>query len=253
MRDASAKPGIRSHTTFAGRAANVTGYNAGLGVAIAQELSCRGASVVANHPSPALADDAQRVVSGLLTVPTSIAVEADLSTEGGPRRLIDAAVARYKTVHVLVNNSGLAVNKPTLRNWKKLVGLNARTVFSLVQAVLSHLPDPSHSTQEHPQSDGGHILSIVSISSRAIYAGPNGMVDNLTKELPPRYDCTVNAMCLGSTMTAGFAAAGQEFMKDTAPVKAQTPMGHRLARLEETASGVGLICEPRAGSINGLI
>lgn len=252
--------------TLAGKVAIVTGSNAGIGVAIAQELSSRGASVVVNYPFPALADEAQKVVSGLPTASTSTAVEADLSAEDGPQRLIDAAVARYKTVHILVNNAGLAVNKPlaqqTLDDWNKLVSLNARAVFLLVQAVLPHLPAPSPSTQERPQTDGGRIVNIVSISSRAapplqtIYAGTKGMVDSMTKvwakELPPRYGCTVNAVSPGPTMTAGFAAAGEEFMKDMSPVMAQTPVGHRLALPEEIAFGVGFLCEPRASWINGL-
>lgn len=99
---------IMPDQTLAGKVAIVTGSNAGIGVAIAQELSSRGASVVINHPFPALADEAHKVVSDLPTASTSIAIEADLSTEDGPQKLIDAAVSRYKTVHILVNNAGLA-------------------------------------------------------------------------------------------------------------------------------------------------
>ncbi|KAG6363733.1 hypothetical protein INS49_008836 [Diaporthe citri] len=230
--------------TLAGKVAIVTGSNAGIGVAIAQELSSRGASVVINYPFPALAEETQGVASGLPTASTSIAVEADLSTEDGPQRLIDAAVARYKTIHIL------------------LVGLNARAVFLLVQGILPHLPAPSPSTQDRPQTDGGRIVNIVSISSRAapppqtIYGGTKGMVDSMTKvwakELPPRYGCTVNAVSPGPTMTPGFAAAGDEFMKEMAPVMAQTPVGHRMALPEEIAFGVGFLCEPRASWINGL-
>lgn len=254
--------------TLAGKVAIVTGSNAGIGVAIAQELSSRGASVVINYPFPALAEEAQGVASALPTASTSIAVEADLSTEDGPQKLIDAAVAKYGgTIHILVNNAGLAVNKPlaqqTLDDWNLLVSLNARAVFLLVQAVLPHLPQPSEpSTQERPQTDGGRIVNIVSISSRAapplqtIYAGTKGMVDSMTKvwakELPPRYGCTVNAVSPGPTMTAGFAAAGEEFMREMAPVMAQTPVGHRMALPEEIAFGVGFLCEPRASWINGL-
>ncbi|KUI69195.1 hypothetical protein VM1G_05577 [Cytospora mali] len=271
--------------TLAGKVAIVTGSNTGIGAAIAQELSSRGASVVVNYPYPELANEANGVAAALPTAQASIAVEADLTAEDGPRKLIDATVGRYgPTIHILVNNAGLAVNKPlaeqTLDDWNRLVNLNARAVFLLVQGVLPYLPGTSSGpsaqgavAQAHAQAqaqaqtqtqtqglspsfpfpeqqtmatvDGGRIVNIVSISARAapplqtIYAGTKGMVDAMTKvwakELPPRYGCTVNAVSPGPTMTAGFAAAGEEFMREMAPVMAQTPVGHRMAQPEEIA------------------
>ncbi|ROV91909.1 hypothetical protein VPNG_09776 [Cytospora leucostoma] len=287
--------------TLAGKVAIVTGSNTGIGAAIARELSSRGASIVVHYPYSNLASEAQGVLSSLPTASTSTAIEADLSTEAGPQQLIDATVARYGgTIHILVNNAGLAVNRPlpqqTLEDWNLLVNLNARAVFLLVKGVLPYLPrlpSPSSAAQAQAQAqptpetatplssstttppsfsspspntittvEGGRIVNIVSISARAapplqtIYAGTKGMVDSMTKvwakELPPRYGCTVNAVSPGPTMTAGFAAAGEEFMREMAPVMAQTPVGHRMAQPEEIAFGVGFLCEPRASWINGL-
>lgn len=254
--------------TLAGKVAIVTGSNTGIGAAIAEELASRGASVVINYPSAGLAEEARQVVSSLPTASTSIAVEADLATETGPQKLIDATVAKYTKIHILVNNAGLAVNKPlesqTLDDWNLLTSLNARAVFLLVQGILPHLPTPSSSPspQSQPQTDGGRIVNIVSISARAapplqtIYAGTKGMVDSMTrvwaKELPPKYGCTVNAVSPGPTMTAGFAAAGEAFMQAMTPVIEQTPVGPRFATPGEIAFAVGFLCEPRASWINGL-
>lgn len=245
--------------TLAGKVAIVTGANTGIGAAIAQELSSRGASIVLNYPFPALAAEAQTVLASLPTAATSVAVEADLSTETGPQALIDAAVARYnkgsgRPLHILVNNAGLAVNKPlpahTLADWDALVHLNGRGVFLLTQALLPHL------------APHGRVVNICSISARAapalqtVYAGTKGMVDSFTrvwaKELPPAYGCTVNAVSPGPTMTAGFAAAGDEFLAAMKPVMDATPVGPRVARPEEIAFAVAFLCEPRASWINGL-
>lgn len=241
--------------TLAGKVAIVTGANTGIGAAIAHELSSRGASIVLNYPFASLAAEAAAVVASLPTAATSLAVEADLATETGPAHLVATAAARHPTLHLLVNNAGLAVNKPlaeqTLADWTLLVNLNARGVFLLVQALLPHLP---------PQD--GRIVNICSISARAapplqtIYAGTKGMVDSMTrvwaKELPPTYGCTVNAVSPGPTMTAGFAAAGDEFMQAMRPAMDATPVGARMARPEEIAFAVGFLCEPRASWINGL-
>jgi NAD(P)-dependent dehydrogenase (short-subunit alcohol dehydrogenase family) len=182
--------------TLQGKVAVVTGSNTGIGAAIAQELSSRGASLVVNYPFPELHSAAEEVVSSLPTASTSIAVEADLGTETGPQSLVEAAVAKYGRVDILVNNAGLAVNKPlaeqNLDDWNTLVNLNGRGVFLTVQAVLPHLPKPDPETG----GGGGRIVNICSISARAappmqtIYAGTKGMVDSFTrvwaKELPPK-------------------------------------------------------------------
>lgn len=246
--------------TLTGKIAIVTGSSTGIGAAIAQELASRGASLVLNYPSPELRRDAEKVLSSLPTASSSIAVEADLGTETAPQTLIDAAVTRYSRVDILVNNAAVAVNKPlikhTLDDWNTLVNLNGRGTFLLTQAVLPHLPEPDRT------SGGGRIVNICSISARAapplqtIYAGTKGMVDSFTrvwaKELPPRYGCTVNAVSPGPTATEGFAAAGDEFMKNMQTVMDQTPVGARLARPEEIAFAVGFLCESRASWINGL-
>ncbi|KAI1847660.1 hypothetical protein JX265_000898 [Neoarthrinium moseri] len=241
--------------TLKDKVAIITGSSTGIGAAIARELASRGASVVINYPFPDLRSAGETVVASLATAATSIAVEADLGTETGPQGLVDAAVARYGHVDILVNNAALAINKQfseqTLADWNLLVNLNARGVFLLTQAVLPHLP-----------AQGGRIVNICSISARAapalqtIYAGTKGMVDSFTrcwaKELPPKYKCTVNAVSPGPTMTEGFAGAGDEFMKAMKPAMDQTPVDGRMAKPEEIAFAVGFLAEPRASWINGL-
>ncbi|KAJ9156938.1 NAD(P)-binding protein [Coniochaeta hoffmannii] len=242
--------------TLADKVAIITGANTGIGAAIALELSSRGASIVINYPFPSLSSQAESVLDSLPTASTSITVEADLSTTTGPGTLVDATVKTYGKIDILVNNAGLAVNKPfedqTLKDWDKLVNLNARGVFLLTQSALPHL---------HP-SGGSRVVNIVSISARAappmqtIYAGTKGMVDSFTrvwaKELPRKYGCTVNAVSPGPTMTVGFATAGEDFMREMRPVMEQTPVGDRMASPDEIAFAVGFLCEPRASWINGL-
>lgn len=182
-----------------GKVAIVTGSSAGIGAAIATELSAQGASVVINYPFAKLKSEADLVLSELHT--PSLAVEADLSTTTGPQQLIDAAVKKFGKIDILVNNASIAINKPleelTLDDWDKMVNLNGRGYFLMVQGVLSHLNNPSR------------IINIVSASSRSgppaqtIYSGTKGMQDSFTRvwaqELPRKYGCTVNAISPGPT------------------------------------------------------
>ncbi|CAL5870711.1 uncharacterized protein PFLUO_LOCUS4951 [Penicillium psychrofluorescens] len=177
-----------------------------------------------------------------------------MSTTTAQQKLVDAAVAQWNRIDIVVNCVGVAVNKPleeqTLEDWDQLVNINGRGTFLLTQKSLPHLTKGS-----------GRIVNIASISSRGpppnqtIYAGTKGMVDSFTKcwakELPPRYGCTVNAVSPGPTKTEGFATAGDEQMKILQPIIDQTPVGARMAEPEEIAFAVAFLCEERARWING--
>jgi NAD(P)-dependent dehydrogenase (short-subunit alcohol dehydrogenase family) len=90
-------------SSLRGKVAIISASDSGIGAQIARELSTLGASIVINYPFPSTASRAQAVVSSLST--PSIAVEADLSTTTGPQALIAAAVARFGTIDILVNNA----------------------------------------------------------------------------------------------------------------------------------------------------
>ncbi|KAJ5720483.1 uncharacterized protein N7483_008417 [Penicillium malachiteum] len=238
--------------TLAGKVAIVTGSSSGIGAAIVRELSSRGANTVVNYPFDKFKEEADAVVSSLQT--PSIAVEADMSQISSPQKLVDAALAKWNRIDILVNCVALAVNKPleeqTLEDWDLLVNINGRGTFLLTKAVLPHITKGS-----------GRIVNIASISARGpppnqtIYAGTKGMVDSFTKcwakELPPKYGCTVNAVSPGPTMTEGFAAAGEEQMKILQPIIDQTPVGPRMGQPDEIAYAVAFLCEERARWING--
>lgn len=239
--------------TLLGKTAIISGSSSGIGLAIAHELSSCGCNIVLNYPFSSLQLLTEAAARSFPR--KAIAVHADISTLTGPQTLIDAAVKKFGKIDILINNAALAINLPfedqTMEDWDSLVNLNGRGTFLLTQAVLPHLPEK-----------GGRIVNIDSISSRAapalqtIYAGTKGMVDSFTRcwarELPPKYNCTVNAVSPGPTMTEGFANAGEEFMKAMQPVLDQTPVDGRLAKPEEIAFAVGFLCQPRASWINGL-
>jgi NAD(P)-dependent dehydrogenase (short-subunit alcohol dehydrogenase family) len=182
-----------------GKVAIVTGSSAGIGAAIAKELSDRGATVIINYPFSSLKSEADLVLKTLTQ--GSISIDADLSTTTGPQKLIDTAVNHFQKIDILVNNASIAINKSieslTLDDWDSMVNLNGRGYFLTTQAVLPHLNNPSR------------IINIVSTSSRGppatqtIYAGTKGMQDSFTKvwaqELPRKYGCTVNAVSPGPT------------------------------------------------------
>lgn len=164
--------------TLAGKVAIVTGSSAGIGAAIAQELSGRGASVLINYPTAALKEEADGVLATL--TPDSISVEADMGQLSAPQVLVDAALAKWNRIDILINSVGVATIAPieelTLEDWDRMVNINGRGTFLLTQKVLPHLTKGS-----------GRIVNIASMVARGamahqtIYAGTKGMIDSFTK------------------------------------------------------------------------
>src|SRR6187402_2846653 len=92
-----------------GKVAVVTGGSRGLGFGAAEALIAEGAHVVICARG---ADQLQRAVEQLRAAATGGAraegVAADVSTEGGVAAVIDATIATFGRLDVLVNNVGVA-------------------------------------------------------------------------------------------------------------------------------------------------
>jgi len=100
--------------SFRGQVAIVTGGGRGLGRAYALELASRGASVVVNDVG--LTDGRARAdqVAAEIEVSGGKALASchDISTPEGGQALVDAAVGRFGTVDVLINNAGFLRPSP---------------------------------------------------------------------------------------------------------------------------------------------
>lgn len=129
----------------------------GIGKAIALLFASEGArTVLVDNIEERANDTHQRIAE---EGGESIVVTADISDPEAPGRIIDAAVAAYGTVSVLVNNAAftplrtVADTPPDL--FAKVLAVNVTGPFSLIQATLPHMIDRG----------GGSIVNIGSVSS----------------------------------------------------------------------------------------
>ncbi|PGG95203.1 hypothetical protein AJ79_10195 [Helicocarpus griseus UAMH5409] len=248
-----------SPRSLAGKVALVSGSSAGIGKAVVQKLSQRGASVVINYPYPREEPRARSVLESLGPHASAIIVEANLSTTDGPRILAETTANTFGKIDILVNNAGIMI--PTYTDepddakveqaFEKVVNLNGRGTFLLTRAVLKYLT-----------KGNSRIVNIASCVSRnpgadsSVYAGSKGMVEAFTRtwtrELSSKYGCTVNAIAPGPVSTETFCAAPASVQEQLRPMIEQTPSAPRAATPQEVAWTVAMLCEEEANWINGV-
>ncbi|MBI3667851.1 MAG: SDR family oxidoreductase [Acidobacteria bacterium] len=214
-----------------GKVALITGAAGEIGSAVARLFRSQGASL-------ALVDVNQQGVLALAEElsEAAMACQADVSTAGGCRRAVDAAVERFQRLDVLVNNAGICPRIPFLKSteedWDRIVAVNQKSMYFCSQAAAPHL-----------RRTKGRIISVASYAGRAgaaanasIYSGTKGAIIAMTKaiarELAP--DVTVNAVAPGaidSAMVNVLAPDRLQALLQTIPLQ-------RLGTVDEVAKAI---------------
>lgn len=230
-----------------GRVAIVTGGNSLLGFAIAAAVHGAGASVViASRDSERGEEAATRLGERAAFVQTDLA--DDVSIE----RCAQAAVDRFGSLDVLVNNAAVYVDgglDSTREQW--LTALNVNLIGSAVFVREA----------ARRMNEGGAIVNIGSIggkfgsAGRATYPASKAAVLQLTKnqamDLAPR-GIRVNSVSPGWTWSDPLAAmsGGSRERADRASANTH-PLG-RAGDAEEVAAAVLFLCTPAASWITGV-
>jgi glucose 1-dehydrogenase len=143
--------------TLKNKVAIVTGGNSGIGMAIVLELARQGASVVIDyvaHPEATEALEKQLAALG----EQAIGVDADVSKVADLQELIDAAVAKFGRLDVMVNNAGVetrtSVLDTTEQQYEKVLEINLKSAFFGTQLAAK---------QMIKQGTGGRIVNITSV------------------------------------------------------------------------------------------
>lgn len=165
---------------LAERVAVVTGSSMGIGEAIATAFLQEGARVVVNSRDQQRAD---AVAARLARVGETLAVAADVSEARGNQNLVEAAVARWGRLDVMVNNAGTSMIKPSAElseaDWRRVIDLNLTGAFLGSQAAARVML---------PQGTGsiiniGSVLGQVGLPKRAAYCASKHGLIGLTKVL----------------------------------------------------------------------
>jgi 3-oxoacyl-[acyl-carrier protein] reductase len=194
--------------SFKGKVAIVTGSSSGIGEATALQIARGGAKVVINYSKSE--DDARRVEAAAKEAGAEvICVRADVSDDGGCRKLAQAALDAWGRIDILVNNAGRTkfANHADLDaleadDFLDIYKLNVIGPYQMIRACLPAMKTQGAGAVVNVSS----IAGVKGIGSSVAYAASKGALNNMTTSLARALapEIRVNAVCPGFVGTPWF-------------------------------------------------
>jgi NAD(P)-dependent dehydrogenase (short-subunit alcohol dehydrogenase family) len=234
--------------SLAGRVAIVTGASSGLGVAFAQGLAEAGADLVLGARRADRLDVTRELVEAAgrraITVPT------DVSSPSDCQALVDAAMAGFGRVDVLVNNAGIGTAVPAVREtpeeFEQVLDVNLNGCYWMAQAC-GRVMRPGSSIINISSVLGLTTAGLPQAAYSASKAGLIGLTRDLAQQWSGRRGIRVNALAPGffsSEMTEQYRPG---YLKQQLK---RVPMG-RMGDPAELATTVVFLASDAAAYVTG--
>jgi gluconate 5-dehydrogenase len=233
-----------------GRCAIVTGGSKGLGLAMAAGLASAGADLllVSRH-----AEEAATVAAELAREfgVRALGHAADVRDEKQVDGMVQAAVAAFGGVDILVNSAGINIRGPVselkLEEFERVLGINVTGTWLCCRAVLPQMRARKWGRIINISS----ALGMVGLSGRTPYTASKGAVIQLTRTLA--LECApeginVNAICPGPFLTDMNRSIADT--EDGARLVGLTAL-KRWARLEEIQGAAIYLASEAASYVTG--
>ena len=203
-----------------GRTVLITGASGGIGAATARRLAREGAQLV-------LSDIDKPAVETVAAELGQAAIPADVTRTDDIARMVEEPYRLFGRLDVLFNNAGVIRVQPLLEvteaEWDRVLNVNLRAVFFVMQAVARRMRDQAPMTGSQLR---GKLIQTASI---AAYRGGNPLMTPY---------CASKAGVVSLTRSAA-----QEFARDritsncVCPGAVDTPMWHQIDREWNTLRG----------------
>lgn len=230
-----------------GKVVLVTGASSGIGAGVARAAGAAGGSVVLVGRSKARLDESAAAVTA--TGARAAAVAVDLLADDAPQAVVEAALAEFGGIDVLVHSAGVyrmaSLEDTTDALLDAHWATNVRAPFRLTRAAKPHL------------RPGSSVVFVSSMSGRvgspndSAYCASKGAVELLVKalatELAPQ-GIRVNAVAPGNVHTPMNAELITPQLE--AEILATTPAG-RIGEVDDIAPAVVYLASDAARYVVG--
>ncbi|NMM37156.1 MAG: SDR family oxidoreductase [Glaciimonas sp.] len=146
-----------------GKIVVITGASSGLGEATARHLSEQGAVVVLGARRIDRINALAKELAG--STGKAIAVQTDVTQSEQVKKLVEAAIASYGRIDVMINNAGLMPHSPLERlkieDWDRMIDVNIKGVLYGIAAALPYMQ----------QQKAGHIINVSSVAGHKVRPG----------------------------------------------------------------------------------
>ncbi len=242
---------------LAGKVAIVTGGGSGFGEGIAKRFAEEGAKLVVNDIDDAGGRRVTAEIEKAHGQGSAIYVRGDVAKNDEVKELVDACIARFSHLDIMVNNAGISHrNMPMLEVPEAMVDkILAVNVKSIYLAALHVVP------LFRRQGKGGVIINTASTAGLrprpglTVYNASKGAAIVMTKSMAVEYapdNIRVNALCpvAGETPLLG-TFMGADTPENRAKFKASIPLG-RLSTPRDIANAALYLASDDAEFITGV-
>jgi len=186
-----------------GKNAIVTGGGRGVGRAISLAFAQEGANVVVNYAGNEKAADE---VVGMIQAMgrKAVAVKGDVGQEEDAKRIVDACVENFGSIHILVNNAGISkpamLHKLTVDVWDEVVNVQMRGPWLMIKAASKYFMEQKYGRIVNVTSVAGMVGTIGQINYAAAKGGVVTLTKSAARELA-KFNVTANVISLGIVTT----------------------------------------------------
>jgi 3-oxoacyl-[acyl-carrier protein] reductase len=257
-----------------GKAAIVTGSARGIGRATAELLAAHGACVLINDLDGDVAEAAAAEIEGETAV-----LAGDLTADGAPEALVQAAIDAFGRLDIVVNNAGITrdgmAHTMTDQQVRAMLEIHTVVPFRVLRAASPYLRDAGKRDRDEGLEVFRKVVNVTSISGTqgnlgqvnysAAKAGLVGLTKTMAREWGA-FKVNVNAVAFGFIDTRLTASSEdgttieREGQQITLGIPAQMreragtiiPLG-RPGTPKEAAGAIFFLCSPWSNFVHGQV
>ena len=252
---ATATAAITGAGLLAGRVAFVTGAGSGIGRGIALALAAAGVSVAVTGRRRSICDETAQLIAA--EGGSAIALEADVGDAAAVTRAVEAAVARWGRLDIMVQNANaggdsahpIALEDIAEQDWTRQARVAWDGNLHCAQAALPHLKASGHGRFIVLGSAFGLHGAAMNPVYSSLKGGDRGFVKSLAREWGP-HGITVNAI-----EPAAATEPTEVFFAQNPAVRdafiRMFPLGRMGVPREDIGRAVVALCSDLMGYVSG--